>query len=198
MRIVVFGAGGRTGHHLVAQARARGHEVRAFVRDAAAFVAPGEGVEVIEGDARDAVAVERALADADAIVSVLALASADDEPAYSESTRTIVEAAERLGVRRIVVTANNDVLTDREVTGEYAAHAREHRRNRATIQGSELAWTIIAAPWVTDDEPRGTYDATIDAKAPGRRIGTADLATAVLDALKDDGWIGHVVGVSAA
>ena len=183
---------------MVTQARARGHEVRAFVRDPSTFAAPGEEVEVEEGDARDPDAVQRALTGTDAIVSVLSLGSAEDEPAYSEATRAIVEAAKQLGVRRIVVTANNDVLSDREVTGEFAAHAREHRRNRATLQGSGLAWTIVAAAWVTDDEPRGVYDATIDAKAPGRRIGTADLATAVLDALEDDGWIGHVVGVSAA
>lgn len=95
------------------------------------------------------------------------------------------------------MTANNDVLSDREVTGDYAAHAREHRRNRATLEASGLAWTIGAAPWVTDDAPIGTYEAIVDAKAPGKRLGAADFATWALDALDHDDWIGHVVGVSA-
>jgi uncharacterized protein YbjT (DUF2867 family) len=173
----------------------RGHEVVAFVRDAEPEL--GAGVSVVEGDARDAAAVERALAGADAVVSVLALMSPEAEPELSDATATIVEAAGQAGVRRIVVTANNDVLADREVTGEFAPHAREHRRNRAALEGSGLGWTILAAPWVTDDEPTGTYDAIVDAKGPGRRIGAADFGRAAVDALDRDEWVGHVVGVSA-
>ena len=193
MRITVFGAAGRTGRSVVRFASERGHDVSAFVR------APIEldGTSVIVGDARDRDAVTEAIRGADAVVSVLALMSADAEPEYSEATRTIVEAAADVGVRRIVVTANNDVLSDRDVTGEFAAHAREHRRNRDTVEGSDLDWTIVAAPWVTDDEPRGTYEAVVDGRGPGRRIGSADLALAVVDALEQGPWVRHVVGVSA-
>lgn len=192
----MFGASGRTGRSVVSQALARGHEVTAFVRGASE-IEPREGVAVVAGDARDAGVVDRAVGGADAVVSVLALMSAVAEPEYSDATRTIVEAAARAGVRRIVVTANNDVLSDREVTGEFAAHAREHRRNRATLEGSGLRWTIGAAPWVTDDEPTGSYVALVDDTAPGRRLSAADFATFALDALERDEWIGHVVGVSA-
>jgi len=194
MKVTVFGAAGRTGREVVRLAAERGHEVRAFVRSPAELGA----ASAVVGDARDANAVTEAIDGADAIVSVLALMSADAEPEYSEATRTIVDAAASSGVRRIVVTANNDVLTDREVTGDFAAHAREHRRNRATVEASGLDWTMLAAPWVTDDEPRGAYEAVVDGKGPGRRIATADLALAIVDAVERDGWIRHVVGVSAA
>lgn len=197
MRITVFGAAGRTGRHIVRHGLGEGHDVVAFVRDRAAFDLEDERLRVVEGDARDAQAVESAVAGADAVVSVLALMSADREPEYSDATSTIVDVARRSGVRRIVVTANNDVLSDREVTGDYAAHAREHRRNRATLEASGLDWTIGAAPWVTDDAPTGSYAAIVDAKAPGKRLGAADFATWALDALEHDDWIGHVVGVSA-
>ncbi|MGZ8637560.1 MAG: NAD(P)-dependent oxidoreductase [Actinomycetota bacterium] len=195
MRIAVFGASGRTGRGVVLQALERGHDVKAFVRDGS-DTEPRAGVTVVVGDARDAVAVDQAVGDADAVISVLALMSADAEPEYSDATRSIGEAAARSGVGRIVVTANNDVLSDREVTGEFAAHAREHRRNRAVLERSGLAWTIGAAPWVTDDEPAGSYVAVVDAKAPGKRLSAADFATFTLDALERDEWIGHVVGVS--
>jgi putative NADH-flavin reductase len=196
VKVAVFGASGRTGRNVLAQALARGHEVTAFVRDASRLATAG-GMAIIEGDARDPTAVEPAVAGADAVISVLALMSADAEPEYSDATRAIVGSAARAGVRRIVVTANNDVFGDREVTGEFAAHAREHRRNRATLEGSGLSWTIGAAPWVTDDEPTGSYIAVVDDTAPGRRLSAADFATFALDALERDEWIGHVVGVSA-
>lgn len=196
MKLTVFGAAGRTGHQLVAQALDRGHEVTAFVRDARAFDA-ASGVRVVQGDARDPAAVEDALTDAQAVVSVLALMSADAEPQHSDATRTIVEAAERLGARRVVLAANNDVLGDAEVTGEFAAHAREHRRNREALRASGLDWTIGAAPWVTDDPATGRYRAVPDAKAPGRRLPSGDLATFALDALERDDWVGRIVGVSS-
>jgi putative NADH-flavin reductase len=193
--LTVFGAGGRTGREVVAQAVGRRHEVTAFVRRASALEAT-PGVGVVEGDARDPVAVEEALRDAEAAISVLALMAAADEPQYSDATRTIVETAARLGVRRVIVTANNDVFGDGEVTGEFAAHAREHRRNRVALRASGLDWTIGAAPWVTDDPATGAYAVVVDARAPGKRLSAADFATFTLDALGRDEWVGHLVGVS--
>lgn len=196
MRVTIFGATGRTGSELVAQALERGHEVTAFVRDPSKLQ-PAERLRFVQGDARDAGAVEKAIAGSDAVVSVLSLARPEDEPQHSEATRTVVGAAERAGVRRIVATSNNDVLSDRELTGEFAAMGREHRRNVETLRGSSLDWTVGAAPWVVDDPRKGSYHAVVDARAPGKQLPTGDLATFVLDALERDDWIGRVVGVSA-
>ena len=196
MKLAVFGAAGRTGRQVVEQALGRGHEVTAFVRDADGFDPPA-AVRVVPGDARDPAAVEDALRGADAAISVVALMSPDAEPEYSDATRTIVQTAERVGVGRFVLTANNDVFGDAEVTGEFAAHAREHRRNRQTLGASHLDWTIGAAPWVTDDPPTGRYESVLDARGPGRRLSSGDLATFALDAIERDAWVGHIVGVSS-
>ena len=196
MRITVFGASGRTGRSLVEQALEDGHEVAAFVRDASSFGLPGDRLDVHEGDARDPEAVAEAIRGSDAVISVLALSKADDEPEYSHATRAIVEAAKAEGVRRVVVTANHDVFGDDEVTGEFAAHAREHRRNRETLRASGLDWTILAAGWVVDEPAAGTYEATVDGRAPGRKITPPELAKAALDALARDDWVGHIVGVT--
>ncbi len=196
MRIAVFGANGRTGRKVVEQALARRHEVVAFVRGGSR-VEPWERLTVVEGDARDAAAVERAISGSNAVVSVLSLARPEDEPQHSDATRTVVQAAERDGVRRIVVTSNNEVLRDRELTGEFAAMGREHRRNVETLRTSRLDWTVGAAPWVVDDPGTGSYEAVTEGKAPGRKLSTEDFALFVLDALEHDDWIGHIVGVSS-
>jgi len=198
MRIAVFGAAGRTGHQVIEQALARGHDGVAFVRDRSRFPFEVERLHVVEGDARDAAAVEAAIEGADAIVSVLSLASPDLEPQHSEATRAVIAAAGRAGVRRIVVTANNDAFTDGELTGDFAAMGREHRRNRDALRASALDWTMGAAPRVTDDPPTGSYEVVLDTRASGRRLSAADFATFTLDALEHDDWIGHLVGVSAA
>jgi putative NADH-flavin reductase len=196
MRITIVGASGRTGRSLVQQALERDHEVVAFVRDASRFGTSHDRLDVDEGDARDPDIVGEAVRERDAIISVLALAKAEDEPEHSEATRTIVEALGREGVRRIVVTANNHVFGDDEVSGDLAAAAREHRRNRDLLRASGLDWTLGAAPSVVD-EPGTGYEAVVDAKAPGKKIATADFAAFTLDALERGEWIGHIVGVSS-
>jgi len=196
VRVTVFGASGRTGRRVVEQGLDRGHEITAFARDASRLGTSHERLTIVEGDARGLEAVATAVRGGDAIISVLALMKAEDEPEYSEVTRTIVEAAEREGVRRIVVTANNHVLGDDEVAGEFAVHSREHRRNRETLKASGLDWTIVAAGWVVDEPGIGSYQAVIDAKAAKRKIAPADFASAVLDALERDDWIIHIVGVT--
>jgi putative NADH-flavin reductase len=198
MRVTVFGASGRTGRQVVEQGLDLGHEITAFARVASRFGTSHERLTIVEGDARDPEAVATAVRGSVGIFSVLAVMMGEDEPEYSEATRTIVEAAEREGVRRIVVTANNDVFGDDEVTGEFAVYAREHRRNRETLKASGLDWSIVAAGWVVDEPGTGSYRAVVDANAAKRKIAPADFATAVLDALERDDWIGHIVGVTDA
>jgi RNA polymerase sigma factor (sigma-70 family) len=156
------------------------------------------GLDIVIGDARDGDAVERAMVGREALISVLALPAADREFEHSEAVRAVIEAALRAGVRRLVVTACADVLSDREVTGAHAPFAREDERIRDELRASRLDWTIGAAPRLTDDPPTGSYEAVVDARAPGMRLAASDYATFVLDAVERDDWIGRVVGVSEA
>lgn len=197
MRITVFGASGKTGRLVVEQGLERGDEVVAFMRDASRVDRSHERLEVVEGDGREPDAVADALRGSDAAISVLSLASPEDEPQQSEATRSILEAAKAEGVRRIVVTANNHVFHDDEVPRELAAFAREHRRNRDLLRASGLDWTIVASPTLADDPGTDSFAVSVDEKAPGKRTAREDLATAALDAVGHDDWIAHIVGVSS-
>lgn len=177
------------------QAVARGHDVTAFVRDASKQWFP-DAVVVHQGDPSDAGSVEKALTGADAVISALGPIAGQTESEISEATRTIVEVMTRTGPHRLVVAANNTVFSDREITGEYANVAAEHRRDLAILRESALAWTVVAAPMLSDDPGSGVYDAVIDGRAPGRSIDRADFAAALLDALAHDDWIRHAVGVA--
>jgi hypothetical protein len=102
----------------------------------------------------------------------------------------------RAGVRRIVAAANGTVLTDKEITGEYANVAAEHRRDVAILGASGLDWTVLAVPFLTDDPATGEVATAIDAKAAGRSLTRGDYATALLDTLDRSDWFGHIVGVA--
>jgi putative NADH-flavin reductase len=193
--VVVFGASGRTGRIVVTQAVRRGHTVTAFVRDASKQWFP-DAVEVRQGDPQDADAVADALLGRDAVLSALGPVAGVTENEISDATRTIVGAMASVGLRRIVVAANAKVFTDDEVTGEFANVAAEHRRDLEILRDSGLDWTVLATPFLSDDPARAAYVAVVDGKAPGRSITREDFATAMLDALEHDDWIGHAVGVA--
>ena len=196
MRVAVFGATGRTGALVVAQARARGLDVTALSRHPASLPSDGT-VRVVDGDATNAAAVNEALAGADAVLSVLAIPEGTEETtALSDATRTIARRMAIGGPRRLVVTANTSVFHDREVADPYRVVAHEHRRNLAMLRGSDLLWSVLAAPYLVDAPGVGRYDAVVEGPPPGKNITRSDFALAVLDALSLGGWTRRAVGVS--
>ena len=195
MRVAVFGAAGRTGRLVVDRVLHAGHDVTALVRRPDVEL-PAQA-RLTRGDARETSALDTALEGVDAVASVMAI-QATTEPTtdLSDATRAIVQAMDRRGISRIVITTNASVFHDREVADPYRIVAIEHRRNVVMLRATSLAWTVLAPGFLTDDDASGRYDATIDAAAPGRSISRQALAVAAVDALERDDWIGHIVGVS--
>ncbi len=109
MKILVTGAGGFVGRHLVERLRRDGHAVRALVREATDFPA---GVETAVGDLRDAPAMKSAAAGCEAVYHLAGKAHAltevrGDEDLYrainADGTRHVLEAAAAGGARSVVV-----------------------------------------------------------------------------------------------
>ena len=92
MKVLVIGAGGKSGEALVNEALAAGHKVTAFVRGAAQY--KKAKVRVVAGDVLDAAAVDVAVAGQDAVIDALGgktpwwsvRARASRTPASSTST----------------------------------------------------------------------------------------------------------------
>lgn len=112
MRVLVTGATGFTGGHLARHLASRGHQVWALTRSAAlgSIRDPlsAAGIEVIEGDLRDAASLERACAGVDVVYHIAAIyrqAGLPDD-AYravnADAVRAMVRAAATGGARRVV------------------------------------------------------------------------------------------------
>lgn len=197
MRVVVLGTTGRTGSIVADLALDRGMDVVALVRhEPEPPLDPRVAVTVVDLRDQDAIAPE--LAGADAVVSAIGPVTGVTVTQVSEATQAVVDAMTRAGVRRVVAAANGKVFTDDEVTGEYANVAAEHRRDAAILAASGLDWTIVAAPFLTDDPATGDVGTVVDAKGPGRYLTRADFAATLLDALDHPEWVGHMVGVANA
>ena len=195
MRVVVLGTTGRTGSIVADLALDQGIDVVALVRPEPDPPLDAR-VAVTVVDLRDQDAIAPELAGADAVVSAIGPVAGVTVTEVSESTQAVVDAMTRAGVRRIVAAANGKVFTDDEVTGEYANVAAEHRRDAAILAASGLEWTIVAAPFLTDDPATGDVGTVVDGKGPGRSLTRADFAAVLLEALDRPEWVGHMVGVA--
>ena len=107
MKVLVTGATGFVGPKVVHALRARGHEVRALVRDPRrARVLETWGCELVVGDVADASSLDRAAADAEGVVHLVSIIRGrphDFERVMPRATTSLVAAAEKAGVRRFVL-----------------------------------------------------------------------------------------------
>ena len=109
MADLVTGATGFTGGHLARMLVARGHRVRALVRDRRrAADRDALGIELVEGDLRDRAALDRAVAGMERVYHIAAMYRQAGLPADTYravnalAVRDIIEASARAGVARVV------------------------------------------------------------------------------------------------
>lgn len=208
MRMVVFGAAGKTGRLVVGRALAAGHEVRAFVRDASKLGGEGERLEVMLGDVMDAGRVDEAVADADAVVSALGHTKTSAKDVQTVGTRNIVGAMGRHGVRRLVSLTGAGVrdpkdepgLFDRAIVtllGLVQRDVLEDARGHAeVIASSGLEWTVVRAPMLTDGKETGSYNTGYVGRESGTKISRADVADFMVRQITDETYLGKSPMVS--
>jgi putative NADH-flavin reductase len=209
VRLVIFGASGRTGRELVRQALERGHEVKAFARTPARLGLEHERREIVEGDVQDATAVEQAVAGADAVLSALGPTANKPDPQVTRGTGNVVSAMERHGVSRLIITGGAGVgdpqdrpnLANRLVKSALlllARHVYEDMRGAVeAVRASNLEWTVVRLPRLTDDPSAGRVRAGYLGADVGIRIGRSDVASFMLDQLETDRWLRAAPVISA-
>ena len=103
---LVFGATGQTGRHFTALALADGHRVRMLVRNPAKLANVDPRVEVTQGSITDSPDLDRLVAGADFVVSLLGDAQAQRlEKINTPFVRELIPAMRRQGVSRFLYQA---------------------------------------------------------------------------------------------
>ena len=196
MNILVLGATGATGRLIVNQALTKGHAVVALVRSKAR-AADLAGAELVEGDARDADALTRAVASCDAVVSSLgsAMSPFREVTMLSMATRALVGVMVKPNIRRLVC-----------ITGIGAGDSRGHGgffydkifqplllgtiyadkdREEELIKGSAADWLIVRPGFLTNGPRTAVYRAITDLSGvTGGKISRADVADFILNQLE--------------
>lgn len=218
MNVVVFGATGGTGRCLLEQARAAGHRVTAFVRDAAKLAAY-PGLYVVQGDARDYNDVAHAVAGQDAVLCALggraALRSRRSmSPANQvcfQSTQQIVVAMQALGVRRLIAVTMHGIcesqahsgiwrklIFDRGVVPLLMQHeVIDKTLQEQTIRNSTLDWVIVRPTRLTNGPQTGDYRVAVELRLGlHAKVSRADVAAFMLEQLNTSMYLRRTPAIS--
>jgi dihydroflavonol-4-reductase len=175
VRTLVTGATGKVGHAVAAALLERGHEVRALVRDPerAAGVLP-EGAEPVKGDVIRPSSLGPAMEGCELVFNAMGIPEqwVTDERLFENvnalGTRSVVEAAARAGVRRVVHTSTIDVFHAEPGTefdeSQVADYPKGTAYERSKQRAEELA---LAAVTGTDTELVIVNPAAVYGPGPG-------------------------------
>lgn len=195
MKICVIGATGGTGQHFVKLALDDGHQITALVRDPKRLPVKSPHLRVVTGDVLNSAAVDDALRNCGAVVSMLGVALG--QPAgttRSTGTRVLVQAMQRSPVKRLLAVSTVGVGSSRSAqsfVSRWLLPRLIGRRRLAEadlqeqiIASSGLDWTVLRPPRLVDGAPTGRYRTGVGIRTSmSSKITRADLARALLDEL---------------
>jgi putative NADH-flavin reductase len=220
MKVTIFAATGGIGRELVEQAIAAGHDVTAVVRNPTKL---SRQVRIVTADLScpEPAALVSAVQGSDAVLSGLGARLRSDVGVAWRGTETIVQAMNTAGVRRIVVVSAAPIGTvpspgrphpPRHDPGDgfFMRHVfspltkavlREHYADLARMEDilrdSDLDWTVVRPPRLTDGPLTGTYRIAHGKNLRrGLFISRADVAEQMLRVLERPETIKQAIGIA--
>jgi putative NADH-flavin reductase len=206
MKLVVLGATGGTGLEIVRRAIEHGHSVTAFVRSPERLEPFRDRIAVKEGDLLNSSELERVIKGHDAVLSGFGPrlpVPKEDANLLQQFAIALAGAMLHAGVRRVVVESVAFLFRDSIVPPAYllgrflfpgiVADASAMER---VFGESELDWTIVRPPRLTDKPYTGKYRVR-EGHMPrfGFTISRADVADFMLKAVENHASSRQFVGV---
>src|SRR5260221_4180550 len=101
MKLIVFGANGGIGHHVVEQALEAGQDVIAVVRSPSSITVQHQRLSVFQGDVLQGATVKESMAGQETVISALGVTSRAPTVVYSQGIANIIMAMQQAHVKRL-------------------------------------------------------------------------------------------------
>src|SRR5712692_8935824 len=206
MKLVVLGATGGTGLELVRQAVERGHSVTAFVRSPDRVEPFRDRVTIKQGDLLDRAELDRVIKGHDAVLSGFGPrvpVSKADANLLQQFAVALTSAMVHAGVSRVVVESvaflfRNSIVPPAYLFGRllFPRTVADASAMERVIRESELDWTIVRPPRLTDKPSTGKYRLR-QGHLPrfGFTISRADVADFMVKSVENHVSIRNIVGL---
>jgi putative NADH-flavin reductase len=207
MKVLVIGAGGKSGRLIVEKALAAGHTVTAFVHtaeDAQKHPFP-EDVTVVAGDVRNRSLLQSAMQGCNGVIDAIGGTTPFlDTDLESSAAKVVLEVMEQTGAKRLVVIS---VLGAGESKGQ-AGFLYEHLMMPVFLRGalkdknamegevrqSHVEWVLVRPPILSDSDATGSVR-IVPPGETAHKITRADLAQFLVDQLTSDKFLRQAVTV---
>lgn len=198
--VLVLGATGDLGRLVVEDALERRYQVTAIVRSPRKLGDLDNRIAVVQGDALDARAVEQGVMGQDAVIYVLGAGNVRHTTLFSDSTRVLLRAMRRHGVRRLICVTgvgagetkgHGGFFYDRVVYPLFTKGIYTDKDTQESlIRESQTDWTIVRPAPFRKDRPSSPLRAVTDVdNITLRRISRPEIAEFLLDELEQNRYV---------
>lgn len=207
-KLLILGATGGTGQHLVTQALDMGHEVTAFVRTPARISVQNARLRLLVGTVTDdGTSLTEGIRGQDAVISALGRGTSFKSTGLLQrSVPTILSAMLSCGVRRLIFTSAIGVgaaVRDAPLFSRMMIRLllKDIYADKAAAEGlirrSDLEWTIVQPAQLTNGPLTGKYRVGERLKPGGiPTIARADVAHFILSQLDDTAYVGKIARIA--
>ncbi|MFC3419334.1 NAD(P)-dependent oxidoreductase [Salinicoccus hispanicus] len=205
MNILILGATGRVGSHILESALDGNHHVTVLVRDADKVQAQNRNLIVKEGNVLTRSDILNAIAGMDMVISAL---GTDGTTTLSESMPAIIKAMEDEGIERIITIGTAGILNSRTESGKlrYQSNeskrrttraAKEHHKAFELLENSSLDWTIVCPTYLPDGKHTSKYRIERDfLPEKGEMISVPDTAEFTYNQIAENRYVKARVGIA--
>jgi putative NADH-flavin reductase len=195
IKVAVLGGGGRTGGFLVNQLVYQGYRLKLLLRNPDKFSIESPLIEIIEGDALDADAIDSLVEGCRVVISTVG--QRKDEPLVSsQATLNILNSMFSYGLKRYILVAGLNVYTPSDTKSAKTAMATKwmkvnfplaHEDRQLTysiLSESRINWTMVRVPLIEFSDIRGEIGIS-PVDCPGDKISAANIAAFLIEQITD-------------
>lgn len=214
MKILLLGATGRTGKHIIEEAIKRGHKISAIARNPEKL--KDFQIEITQGTPYDYETVEKAITGCEAVINTLNVSRKSDNPwapltapkdMISKSASNAIKAMEKAGIKRFVALGTLGAgrswkkipftlkLIVSSSNLKYAFH--DHGKQEEILEKSSVDYTICRAPMLSDERNDIGAVSTPEGTPPASRVlGRNSAAEFFLDIIENNEHIRETISLS--
>ena len=201
MKVTIFGATGFSGQAILADSIKQGHEVTILVRDASKIPIKHQNLTIVEGNVLNPQTVASVLHHQEAVIQCLGVSGkGDGKPTtfISDATKIIVDEMQKQQIKRLIAMSNvgagNSIAFQpwfftKIILPSFMKWLEviidDKNRMEPIIMNSNLDWTIVRCPNITDKPAKGNYNATLDGKGLKLSVTLPDLSKFMVDQLTE-------------
>ncbi|CAM3651721.1 NAD(P)H-binding protein [Deinococcus saxicola] len=204
--LAVLGGTGRTGRLLIDQALVQNYSLRVLARDPSKLHRQDDRLDVIKGDATNALDIERLVTGSDAVLSALGQTRGGPDDLLTRAAGLLTQQMPQQGVRRLITLVGAGVpfpgdtpkgvdrvfrvllkVLQPAVLNDAVAHAE-------LVRASALDWTIVRGPMLTDGPAAPLLVGRVGEIRP--RVTRASVAQFMLAQISRDQYVGQAPAIS--